>query len=99
MVQKQEEKTENFEKLKTFMKGGEKEKVNKEEKKLIIGGGEQKSKQNGEGREAVEPNKRLENAPKLTRMNRKRKPERIFSETKMINRGKFKIIKCADFGI
>ena len=47
MVQKQEEKTENWEKLKTLIKGGEKERVNKEEKKLIIGGGERKSKQNG----------------------------------------------------
>ena len=49
LVQKQEEKTENWEKIKTLMKGGEKEKANKEKTKFIIGGGEQKSKQNGWG--------------------------------------------------
>ena len=53
----------------------------------------------GGGGGAGGPNKRLENAQKLTRMNRKRKPERIFSETKIINGGKFKIVKCAEFGI
>ena len=49
------------------------------------------------GRGAVEQNKRLENAQKFTRMNRKRKPERIYSETKIINGGKFNIVKCAEF--
>ena len=51
------------------------------------------------GREAVEPNKRLENAQRSTRIHRKRKPDRIFSETKLINGGKFKIEKCAEFGV
>ena len=37
--------------------------------------------------------------PKLTRMNRKRNPERMYSETEIINGGKFKIVKCAEFGI
>ena len=58
LVQKQVEKTENWGKFKTLMKGGG-EKVKKEPKKLIKGGGEQKSKLNG-GRENVEQNKRLE---------------------------------------
>ena len=48
MVQKQVEKTENWEKLKTLMQGGV-EKVKKEPNKLIRGGREQKSKQNGGG--------------------------------------------------
>ena len=48
---------------------------------------------------AVEQNKRLENAQKFTRMNRKRKPERIYSETKIINGGKFNIVKCAEFRV
>ena len=32
-------------------------------------------------------------------MNRKRKAERIYSETKIINGGKFNIVKCAEFGV
>ena len=47
----------------------------------------------------MEQNKRLENAQKLTRMNRTRKAERIYSETEIINGEKFKIVKCAEFGI
>ena len=31
-------------------------------------------------------------------MNRKRKPERMYSETTIINEGKFNIVKCAEFG-
>ena len=50
-VRKESPGAENWEKLKTLMKGGEKKrlKMKNEKKKLIIGGGEQKSKQNGEG--------------------------------------------------
>ena len=32
-------------------------------------------------------------------MNRKRKAERIDRETKIINGGKFNIVKCAEFGV
>ena len=93
LEQKQVEKTENWEKIKTLMQGGE-EKVKKEQKKLIRGGGEQKSKQNG-GRENVEQSKRLENGQKTSRIHRMRKPDRLYCETKIINGGKFKIQKCA----
>ena len=47
----------------------------------------------------LEQYKSLENAQKFTRMNRKRKAERIYSETKIINGGKFNIVKCAEFGV
>ena len=35
----------------------------------------------------------------ISRKNRKREPEKVFSETKLINGGRFQIIKCAEFGI
>ena len=47
----------------------------------------------------MEQNKRLKNAQKFTRINRNRKTERIYSETKIINGGKFNIVKCAEFGV
>ena len=47
----------------------------------------------------VEPNKRLENAQKSSKIHRRRKTDLIFSETKIINGGKFKIQKCAEFGV
>ena len=93
LVQKQVEKTEDWGKFKTMMKGGG-EKMKKEPKKLIKGGREQKFKQNG-GRENVEQNKRLENAQKTSKIHRMRKPDRLYCETKIINGGKFKIQKCA----
>ena len=49
LVQKQVEKTEDWGKFKTMMKGGG-EKMEKEPKKLIKGGREQKFKHNGGGR-------------------------------------------------
>ena len=43
--------------------------------------------------------KNLEENQLNSRKNRKRGPERVFKETKLINGGKFQIIKCAEFGI
>ena len=41
----------------------------------------------------------FKNAQLLTRKNEVRKPERIYNETKIINGGRFKITKCAEFGL
>ena len=35
----------------------------------------------------------------ISRKNRKREPEKVFSDTKLINTGRFQILKCAEFGI
>ena len=43
--------------------------------------------------------KNLEKNQLNSRKNRKRGPERVFKETKLINGGKFQIVKCAEFGI
>ena len=43
--------------------------------------------------------KNLEANQLRSRKNIKRGPEKIFKETKLINGGKFQIIKCAEFGI
>ena len=44
----------------------------------------------------MEQKKKLENAQKASRIHRMRKPERIYSETKIINGGNFKM---AEFGV
>ena len=43
--------------------------------------------------------KKLEKAQKRTRILRLKKSEKIYKETKLINGGKFKKIKCADFAV
>ena len=43
--------------------------------------------------------KNLEENQLNSRKNRKRGPERVFKETKLINGGKFQIIKYEEFGI
>ena len=83
--------------LVSLMRGAEKVKI--EEKKLKMGSGERKLKENGEGRGTIEQKNSLENAQKLTRVNRMRKAEKTFTETKIINGGKFSIVKCAEFGV
>ena len=56
-----------------------------------------KIKENFGGAESDQKN--LEANQLRSRKNRKRGPEKIFKETKLINGGKFQIIKCAEFGI
>ena len=53
----------------------------------------------GGGGGTTEQKKNLENAQKITRINRTRKAEKTFIETKIINGGKFSIQKCAEFGV
>ena len=53
----------------------------------------------GGGGGTTEQKNNLENAQKLTRINRMRKAEKTFTETKLINGGKFNILKCAEFGV
>ena len=62
------------------------------------GGGEQGIK-NIRGQETVKSEKKLEKAQKRTRILRLKESEIFYKETKLINGGKFQIIKCADFAV
>ena len=72
---------------------GKNGKVVKEGVKSVV----KKIKENLKGAENGPKN--LEENQLNSRKNRKRGPERVFKETKLINGGKFQIVKCAEFGI